>query len=450
MLTNRTHDQQILWGCLFCIIGSLFYCYEFILRILPGILQSELTAAFGNISATSFGQLVSLFYFAYSPMQLPVGMLMDRYGPRKLLTFACCCCVLGSWLFSLTFSMLLAGTGRFLVGFGSAFAFVGVLSLAINWLPRQLFSLVAGLLTTLGMLCLIYGEIKITDLATVFGWHDVLSIMIIIGLIGALIIFFVIRDGKQTFQAKESWQDFLANVWQVLTSVQVWLIGFIGACMYTSLSVFGELWGKGYLECAHHLTKTEAAQSISAVFLGWAIGAPLAGYLSDYSGRRVSLLFFSALMALLCISIVLYYPNLTYTWLMIFLFLYGVFSSTEIIVFIMGKEYSGAQLSGTVFAVVNMIVSLGGVILQPLVGKLLDFASNNKLKAEAYIYTTADYQLALAVLPVTLILVIFSAYFIQLLVIHFPVIQAKRGNIHINATKVSTSISGHSTILPEM
>ena len=122
--------KQAFLGSLICAIGAFFYCYEFVLRIIPGALQSELSAAFGHISATTFGQLSAFYYFAYSPMQIPVGMLMDRFGPRRLLTFACLCCTLGSWMFADISSMLVAGCGRFLVGFGSSFAFVACNALA--------------------------------------------------------------------------------------------------------------------------------------------------------------------------------------------------------------------------------------------------------------------------------------------------------------------------------
>ena len=406
--------KQAFLGSLICAIGAFFYCYEFVLRIIPGALQSELSAAFGHISATTFGQLSAFYYFAYSPMQIPVGMLMDRFGPRRLLTFACLCCTLGSWMFADISSMLVAGCGRFLVGFGSSFAFVGVLSLAMRWLPRRYFSLVAGLITTLGMLGLVYGEVKITDIALTLGWHHVLSLMVTIGGVLTVIIFLIVRDGPKGHVAdKNPLPEFFANVWQVLSSPQVWLIGFVGACLYTSLSVFGELWGKSYLEQAHHLTKVEAARTISAMFLGWAVGAPIAGYFSDRTGRRVLPLVIGAVLGLVCISLVLYYPGLSYTALNILLFLYGVFSATEIIVFIMAKENTGAQLSGTVFAAVNMIVTLGGVIFQPLVGKLLDSFGDSHIVGGEHIYTVMDYQLALSILPISLLLVTILAFFMK-------------------------------------
>lgn len=414
-IDRKNNKKSTMWiGSLICMVGAFFYCYEFILRIIPGILQSELSAAFGHISATTYGQLSAFYYFAYSPMQMPVGMLMDRYGPRRLLTFACLCCAIGSWLFTFTSSIFIAGSGRFLVGFGSSFAFVGVLSLAMHWLDRRYFSLVAGLITTLGMLGLVYGEVKITEIATTMGALHVQSKLVGIGLVLTLVIFLVVRDAPQSRVSNNyPWPEFFKNVWFVLSSPQVWLIGFVGACLYTSLSVFGELWGKVYLEQAHHLTKTEAAKTLSAVFLGWAVGAPAAGYLSDITGRRVLTLVCGAVLALICISMVLYYPGLSMFSLQLLLFFYGVFSATEIIVFIMAKENSGAKLSGTVFAATNMIVTLGGVVFQPLVGKLLDTFGDSGIVAGEHIYTVVDYQIALSILPISLLLVTVLAFFLK-------------------------------------
>jgi MFS family permease len=413
-LNSMTKRQQLLLGSLVCAIGAIFYCYEFVLRIIPGVLQSELSAAFGHISASTFGQLSAFYYFAYSPMQMPVGMLMDRYGPRRLLTFACLCCTLGSLMFSYSSSIFVAGCGRFLVGFGSSFAFVGVLSLALHWLPRRYFSLVAGLITTLGMLGLVYGEIKITEATAAMGLSYVLSMMVVFGLVLTIITFLVVRDGPGGYQTKmQPLPDFFRNVINVLTSPQVWLIGFVGACLYTSLSVFGELWGKSYLEQAHHLSKVEAAKAISCMFLGWAVGAPLIGYLSDWSERRVLPLVLGAMAAFVCICIILYRPGLSYSTLNSLLFLYGVFSGSELIVFIMAKENSGAQLSGTVFAATNMIVTLGGVIFQPLVGKLLDTFGAEEMNNGAHIYSNADYQIALSILPISLLFVAVAAFFLK-------------------------------------
>jgi MFS family permease len=411
ILKSRKH---FIFGIIVCLIAAFFYCYEFLLRILPGTLQGELSEAFGHISATTFGQLAVLYYFAYSPMQLPVGMLIDRFGPRKLLSLACLCCTFGSYLFMNFSSIYIAGIGRFLVGFGSSFAFVGVLTLLTHWLPKRYFSLATGLMTALGMFGLMYGGVKLTELSATMALDKVLMLTVIAGAVLTVLIFLIVRDapGREHI-SKPSLSRFLSQVWRVLISREVWLIGLVGASLYTSLSVFGELWGKSYLEQAHHLTKMEAAKVVSAMFLGWAVGAPLSGYWSDRTGRRTRPLVLGAFCALLCIATVLYVPHLSYTNLIALLFLYGVFSGTEIIVFAMAKERSGAGLSGTVFAAVNMIVTLGAVIFQPLVGFLLDFSSTQAELSGVMIYSVPDYQRALLVLPLSLVLVMIVGFFLK-------------------------------------
>ena len=413
--TNIITRNSYLLGCIICTIGALFYCYEFILRIIPGILEEELRVAFGNLSATAFGQIAALYYFAYSPMQLPVGILMDRFGPRYLLTLACLCCTLGSLLFS-SHWLFLAVFGRLLVGFGSSFAFVGVLSAATNWLPVRFFSLVAGLMTTLGMLGLVYGEIQITHLAHLLGLKAVLNMSVILGLILTLFIYMIVRDApiKQAHHHMP-YREFFKQVLQIFKSKQIWIIAIIGTCLYTSLSVFGELWGKSFLEQAFHLNKIEAAKSMSMLFLGWAVGAPLTGYISDHSGKRLLPLSIGALGSLLFISIILLDQQLSYLQLNILMFLYGIFSASEIIVFIMAKEYSpNIKLSGTIFAVTNMIVSFGGVFFQPLVGHLLDWsAATATLENQMRIYSTHDYQIGLSILPISMLVVVILAFYMS-------------------------------------
>src|SRR5262245_26180778 len=104
-----------------CSFGAIFYCYEYILRIFPSVIAEQLSHYF-FIGAAGFGQLAAFYYYAYDPMQLPVGLLVDRYGPRKLLASAALVCAVGSAVFIYPY-FVVASFGRFLVGFGSAFAF---------------------------------------------------------------------------------------------------------------------------------------------------------------------------------------------------------------------------------------------------------------------------------------------------------------------------------------
>jgi MFS family permease len=406
--------KQLVLGAFICTIAATFYCYEYLLRIIPGALQAQLRYAFGHINATAFGNLSAYYYYAYTPMQLPVGMLMDRFGPRKLLFLACFICSIGSFMFTYTSSIAVASMGRFLVGFGSAFAFVGVLSLASVWLPKRYFSFVAGLVTTLGMIGAIIGEVSITVAVERMGWKEVLYIAAWVGIVLTLLIFIFVKDspdGKGVVRKME--RSFFTDVAKVLSCGQVWLAGTVGSLLYMSLSVFAEIWGQTYLKVVHHLSNYDAATAISMVFLGWAIGAPLAGFISDWTRKRIAPLVIGAIFGALSISVVLYVTDLPIFMIKLMLFLYGVFCSAEIIIFIMGKENSDAKLSGTAFAVVNMIVMLGGAIFQPLVGYFLDVVWSGELMGHTRVYATSDYQLVLSILPIGLLLVIILSFFLK-------------------------------------
>lgn len=157
----------------------------------------------------------------------------------------------------------------------------------------------------------------------------------------------------------------------------------------------------------------QAARTVAVMFIGWAVGAPVAGYISDLTGRRVLILVLGALFSLICISMVLYHTNLSFLSLNVLLFFYGVFSGTEIIVFAMARETINLTLSGTAFAFTNFIVTLGGVIFQPLVGALLDTFGDAGIIGGEHIYTVVDYQVALSVLPLSLMLVMILTFFVK-------------------------------------
>ena len=140
------------------IICAIFYCYEYFLRISPGVMINQLMAYF-HVEAREIGDIQQAYFYAYTPMQFVVGILVDRYRPKFLLPFAVLMCALGGYLTSATHMVWFAEFGRFLQGFGSAFAFVGAMKIAAVWLPKNRFSFVAGCVTTLGFIGAMFGQV---------------------------------------------------------------------------------------------------------------------------------------------------------------------------------------------------------------------------------------------------------------------------------------------------
>ncbi|HRE31427.1 MAG TPA: MFS transporter, partial [Candidatus Berkiella sp.] len=343
-----------------CGLAAAFYCYEYLLRITPGLMVPELQRAFSingqYLDATLIGHLSAFYYYSYTPMQLPVGLFMDRYGPRRVLTLAVICCALGTAFFGMTHTWWVAAFGRFWIGFGSAFAFVGVMKLASTWLPPNRFALVSGLATTLGMVGAMIGGVLLTDLIQSMGWRETIIYSSYAGFILVPVIWFVVRDApsssqdttadkssKQKISYKHLWQEIVV----ALKSPQIWVNGVIGGLLMTPTMVFPELWGKLYLQTVHQFDAAEASRAVTMIFLGWAVGGPLAGFISDLIGRRKIPLLIGALFTSILLLIFLYYPGLSPLTIKVLLFFIGVVSSVEVICFAIGRENCPQDLAGT-------------------------------------------------------------------------------------------------------
>lgn len=406
-MTNSQITRKSVWlGWVICSLGAIFYCYEYLLRIEPSVMVPELMRHF-SLSAAEFGLITSLYYIAYTPMQIGVGVLTDIFGPRKMLTFAVSICAIGSLIFGTSESLWLLGVGRFLIGFGSSFAFVGVLKLAAIWLPTSRFALFAGLATALGMVGAMIGDVQLSLLVSRIGWQDTIFIGTVFGFVLIPIIWLVVRDTHGDPAVMEpiervSISEALWGVWSMARNQQMWLCGLIGLALYMSLSLFAELWGIDFLQKFYGLSSADASRANALVFFGWLIGAPLAGWISDVLRSRRMPLFIGCILSAFCLLTILYFPPKNVYVLYSLLFGYGVFSSAEVICFAIGRENCPFHMSGSAVAFVNMLVMFGGMFFQQKVGKILDMGWTGKLIDGVRVYPTEAYQNALIMIPVAL------------------------------------------------
>lgn len=390
-----------------CGLGALFYCYEYILRISPSVMTQQLAHSF-NINAALLGNMVAFYYYAYTPMQLPVGVLMDRYGPRRLLVIAALICALGSYLFAHG-HLGTAEVGRFMVGLGSAFAFVGVLKLATLWLPPSRFAMIAGMVTSLGMLGAMFGDVWLGRFVQSVGWQTTVNVCAVLGIFIAALIWFTIPNQRQAVHAEHTavpmtYRQLLAEFSVLIRKPIIWIVGLVGCLLYLPTSAFAELWGIPYLEHFYKLSSATAADTISMIFLGWAVGGPIVGWISDRFSKRTLPIIIGALLATFITCLILYLPAFSNNKLYFLFFLIGVFTSVENITFAIARENNHPSLVGTAMAVNNMLIMLGGVVFQPLIGVFLEMVSGNNVKGNLSVYSGQDFQHALIILPIALML----------------------------------------------
>lgn len=425
MQSKNNNKMYFFSAWLICGLGALYYSYEYLLRITPSVMETPLREHF-NLTATGFGLLSAVYYYAYVPLQLPVGILLDRYGPRILLTMACFVCVLGTFIFASTPIFWVAAIGRFLVGFGSAFAFVGVLKLATIWLPEDKLAMVSGLAAALGTVGAMLGDNFLGILVSNVGWSQTVNLTAYFGIGLIFVLWFGLRDNKNQQQHSGtigSFRTSMIDLGLIIRNKQMWINGMFGCLVYLPTTVFAELWGISYLKQAHEMSLESAGFANSMLFLGFTIGAPLMGFISDKLKRRKLPMFIGATGAALVMMIVLYVPGLSKSNINVLMFALGLLYSSQCIVFAVGRELSPNEAAGTAMAMTNMIVMLGAMFLQPLVGRLLDMslASHNaslpieQLSVDTlqHLYTANDYQFALTIIPVGIIIAAILTFFLK-------------------------------------
>jgi MFS family permease len=400
----------IVWG-----LGCLFYFYEFLLQVSPSVMSNELMRDFAVTSRT-LGILSGVYFYSYAAMQLPGGVLMDYFGPQRLLTIATAICAISTIAFGLTNNFFMACLARLMIGFGSAFAAVGAMKLAANWFPAQRFALLTGMMVTIGMLGAIGGEAPLALLIDAYGWRKSMTIMGVAGLILALLIFIIAKDSPHKRISRKHINEEEPLLFSLLTIVknkQLWLVAIYGGLMYMATPVFCGLWGVPYLMFKMHLAKATAANYISLVFVGWAIASPCWGIYSNRIGLRKPPMYIGSIGALVT-SLLFIYADIQTGWVMqVLLFLFGVFSAGFLPAFAVAKELCSKRYVATGLSFMNMMNMIGIALAQPIIGFILDRMWQGDIVNKIRVYPLEAYHMALALLPLGMLISLFILHKIK-------------------------------------
>lgn len=396
------------------IVAGLFYYFEFILRVAPSVMILPMTREFA-LSSGTFGTLAGAYYLAYTPAQLLVGLLIDRFGPRLLLILSSTLCFVGTFLFGMSSDFWILYLGRFLVGLGSAFAFVGSLKLVTLWFPQKWFATAAGIISGIGMVGGITATLILAPMVDNLGWRQANIITGWVGVIILLLIFFVVFEKKQSDKKVDSERNFrllFCSLRTIIVKRNILIAGLIGAILYLSLSAFGELWGIPFLMEKYQISNLEASGAIAYLFTGWIVGGILLSWLSDFLENRKLILQIALLSSLIIFLMILYPLTQDKAILKLLLLLYGIASSGELLVFAVARDETALNVAGTATSVINMIVMLGGVCFQPVIGLLAGLVNKPGSETSATI-STNHFQSALLVIPMALIIGLVLTRFFQ-------------------------------------
>ena len=272
-----------------------FYLFVYFQRVASSVMISELMRDFG-VTAVVLGNLSAFYYYAYASIQLPVGVLLDRFGPRRVLPAALLLSSLGSLLFATAETLPQAYIGRLLIGAGVGFALVGALKVAAVWFPPKRFALGTGLTFMLGMVGAVGGQAPLAVIVDAVGWRDTLMAAAAVALVGVPLVWLAVREGAEPEPKVAPVPDIglLHSLRLIATTPQTWICSVYSTTNFATMLAFVGLWGVPYMMEAHGLSRPSAALSTSLVLIGFGIGGPLFGWFSDYLGRRKAPMLISA------------------------------------------------------------------------------------------------------------------------------------------------------------
>ncbi len=347
------------------------------------------------VGGAVLGNLSALYFYGYAGMQIPVGLLLDRFGPRRLMTAAATLVAIACLSFSFSQGLAGASLARFLIGAGCAFSLVGAMAVAGQWFARERFAFLAGLAMMFGMMGGVFGQAPLRMAVDASDWRTTMASVAVIGFALALAAWMLVRDRHRGSGGVAA---VLQGLRRVTSNRETWLNAVAGLGSTGPLLAFAGLWGVPYLQSVHEIDRVTAGSVTSVTFIGWGVGAPLIGWFSDHIGNRRRPLIIGLTLSAISLFAILYVPGIPLWVVGVLCFGIGFGGSAQIVCFALVREHNPSQLSGTAIGTVNALVTGAGALFQPMVGWLLDIGWDGLLVDGARVYNPETYNLAFSVL----------------------------------------------------
>lgn len=386
---------------------SLFLVYEMALQVAPSIMTNSLMHDL-HLGAKVLSSAVGVYFITYAGMQIPAGLLFDRYSMRFIMMMVTLVCALSAFIYGYSEGPKSLALARLMMGGASAFAFVAVLTVANRWFSARYYAALVGVAQLLASM----GAGAITALLSwhleSVSWREAFTHLGLFGL-GLLVAFvlFIKRSPQHAITENKQLEQLgvKASFLVIAKNKQTWYLFAYAFLMWGPVTIFAGLWGPQFLEVQHGLSTSEASSIILWYF--WtpmALISPFIGYLSDFMKLRKPLMWITAVLGFVATVIMVQKPDVSLGFTQIVLAVFGVATSGQILSFAVAREINRADVASTVMGVTNMGVVSGGWVLQPLVGQLLESFTDMTQIVEGASLPMASFQLALTVMPLCFLL----------------------------------------------
>lgn len=402
--------------------AAAFVFFQFFLQS-SSTIMSECWSQDFILNEIELSNLSAAFFYSYIPMQIPAGILYDKFNTKVILVTSAFTLSGSCILLSLVHNYELALIARFLMGLGAASGFVGLLKIIQNNFAMNRFALMFGIAEAIGMIGVAGGLVWLASFLKIYTWREAMFVCgVFAAILGAAIYCFVKNSQKPETVVQFSWRGVLAELKTVIRNKQVIYCSIYGFFIVSILNCFTSLWGEAFISHAYHFDPQTISWLLSMVFIGLSCGSPLNGWFVKCYGRHKELMLWEAGLCTLITAIIILVPGVSLIGLYILFFLIGLFCSGYGPCYALVNEAVEPEIQATAIATANMFIVASAPILQVIVGAMLE--------SRALGYATSDlhnFRIALTILPL--------GYLISFLIGFFIKPSQKTEKVYYNATK---------------
>ncbi len=381
----------------------LTYMLVFFHRMAPAVISADLMKTFST-SGAALGSLAAMYFYIYTAMQIPAGVLADTLGARITVTAGSLVAGAGSILFGLAETFSSASVGRALVGLGVSVVFVGLFKSNSVWFSEKNYGIISGLTVLLGNIGAMSSAGPLAALLKIYSWRAVFVFLGVFTLGLALLTLLLVRnrpedigfpslremEGKPSHLARQQhwWRDLKG----VVGTRSTWPVFWVDLGMVGGMLAFVGLWAIPFLRDVHGLERSAAALYTTISLAGFATGSMFCGWLSDRMGRRKPVIMSGTIIyatACLCLAYLPWSPGIQGLTLFALL---GFSAGGFIVTFANAKEVVAPALSGMAVGLVNTGLFLGAAVMQPLFGWAMDLSWDGRTSGGLRIYAATDYH----------------------------------------------------------
>jgi MFS family permease len=387
-------------------LGLLYVVSQF-LRNSVGVIAPDLASEMG-LSPVEIGLLSSIYFLVFAATQLPLGVALDRFGPRQCMLFSIALTVAGSLAFATAHDAPGLVVARAILGFGTACFLMAPVALYARWFPPERFSTFAGIHLGVGSLGALLATAPLALTAATLGWRSAfLGVAAATVVIGILTWWFVTDDppGRTTPSRNETLRESVAGIWQVIRTPSIGRVFLAQLTSYPSFVLVVGLWGGPYLTHIYGYDLTGRGEILFVAALAQVLGSFFWGPSDRIFGRFKPPVL--AGMGLCFLALVLFTLGgvLPVTLLILAFVLLGFSTGMTSVVMSHGRSLVPPHLLGRCITLLNIGTMGGGFLVQFVSGAVIEL-----FPSKAGAYPLEAYQLVFG-LQAALVLVGAWAYF---------------------------------------